>query len=78
MGEPPVTLHDNIIVYLHARACILAINPSEESEEFMAAIKLLFDCLFKLLTEPPFFKLYPNKVYRDLRKGFTVSIYVVP
>ena len=53
-------------------------NPSEESEEFMAAIKLLFDCFFKLLIEPPFFKLYPNKVYRDLKKGFTVSSYVVP
>jgi hypothetical protein len=49
-------------------------HPSEESEEFMAAIKLLFDCLFKLLIEPPIFKLYPNKVYRDLKKGFTVSI----
>ena len=53
-------------------------NPSEETEKFMAAIKLLFDCLFKLLIEPPFFKLYPNKVYRDLKKGFTVSIYIVP
>ena len=50
-------------------------HPSEESEEFMTAIKLLFDCMFKLLIEPPFFKLYPNKVYRDLKKGFTVSTY---
>ena len=41
----------------------------------MAAITLLFDCMFKLLIEPPFFKLYPNKVYRDMKKGFAVSNY---
>ena len=40
----------------------------------MAAIKLIANCLFKLFIEPPFFKLYPNKVYRDVKKGFTVSI----
>ena len=38
-------------------------QPSEEAEQFMAAITLLANCLFKLLIEPPFFKLYPNKVY---------------
>ena len=40
----------------------------------MEAIKLVFDCLFKVFIEPPLFRLYPNKVYRDLKKGFTVSI----
>ena len=50
-------------------------QPSEEAEQFMAAITLLANCLFKLLIEPPFFKLYPNKVYRDIKKGFTVSSY---
>ena len=50
-------------------------QPSEEAEQFMAAITLLTNCLFKLLIEPPFFKLYPNKVYRDVKKGFTVSSY---
>ena len=49
-------------------------HPSKETEEFMAAIKLIANCLFKLFIEPPFFKLYPNKVYRDVKKGFTVSI----
>ena len=52
-------------------------NYNEEAEEFMGAITLLFDCMFKLLTEPPFFKLYPNKVYHDVKKGFTVSLYAI-
>ena len=52
-------------------------NPSKETEEFIAAIKLIFDCLFNLLLEPPLFKLYPNKVYRDIQKGFTVSIQLI-
>ena len=47
-------------------------NPTEETEQFIGAIKLIFDCIFKVVVEPPFFKLYPNKVYRDLKKGFTV------
>ena len=48
-------------------------NPTEETEEFLAAIKLISNSIFKLLIEPPFFKLYRNKVYRDIEKGFTVG-----
>lgn len=48
-------------------------NPTEETEKFIASIQLIIDSLFKVFVEPPLFKLYPNKVYRDLKEGFTVG-----
>ena len=51
--------------------------PTEEMEEFIRATQLIFDCILKLLIEPPFYKLYPNKVYRDLKRRFTVSKIIV-
>ena len=43
-------------------------NPSEETEQFIEAIDLSFDLLIKMIFEPPLYKLYPNKVYRDWKK----------
>ena len=49
-------------------------NPSEETEQFIDAITLIFDCIGKLISEPPLYKIYPNKLFRDLKKGFKVIV----
>ena len=49
-------------------------NPTRDTEEFIEAIKLLFDCFGKIMVEPPFYKLYPNKLYRDFKKGLMVCL----
>ena len=47
-------------------------NPSEETEQFIEGVNLIFECLGKLLIEPPLYKIYPNKLFRDVKKGYTV------
>lgn len=50
-------------------------NPSEDTENFIEGVTLCFDCFGKMLVEPPLYKLYPNKLFRDFRKGITVCVY---
>ena len=47
-------------------------NPTDETKRFIEGVTLVFDCLGKLIVEPPLYKLYPNKLYRDFKKGFGV------
>ena len=49
-------------------------NPREDTEEFISAVQLMFESMQKLLVELPWYKIFPNKVYRDWKKAFTVSI----
>ena len=48
-------------------------NPKQETDEFIDAIHTVMICLFKLQTGLPFHRLYPNKLYRDTKRGFSVS-----
>ena len=50
-------------------------NPTEESERFIQAVSLFFDCFSKLTMEPPLYKLYPNKIYRDFSESMKVYIW---
>ena len=52
-------------------------NPTEETERFIEGVNLFFDCIGRLVFEPPLYKLYPNKLYRDVNKSLKVYIYVV-
>ena len=47
-------------------------NPTEESEQFVEAVSLFLDCLGRMIVEPPLYKLYPNKLYRDFNKALRV------
>ena len=47
-------------------------NPSEETEQFIDAVSLLFECFGKAITALPLYKIYPNKLYRDIKRGLTV------
>ena len=47
-------------------------NPTEEIEQFIEAVSLFFDCIGRLTVEPPLYKLYPNKLYRDFNKALRV------
>ena len=49
-------------------------NPNEETEQFIEGVSLFFDCLGKITVEPPLYKLYPNKLYRDFSKCFKVRL----
>ena len=51
-------------------------NPSEETKQFIEAISLFFECTGKLMVEPPLYKIYPNKLYRDMRKTFMVIVLI--
>ena len=51
-------------------------NPTEESEQFIEAVSLFFDCVGRLAVEPPLYKLYPNKLYRDFNKAVRVRQYL--
>ena len=48
-------------------------NPTKESEQFIEAVALFFDCLGRMIVEPPLYKLYPNKLYRDFNKALRVN-----
>lgn len=52
-------------------------NPTEETEEFIDAVALFFSSLGRLFIEPPLFKLYKNKLYRDFSKSFKVRLTVL-
>ena len=47
-------------------------EPTEETEQFIEAVQLFFECIGKLIVEPPLYKLYPNKLYRDFNKSLKV------
>ncbi len=48
-------------------------NPTKDTEQFIEGVTLCFDCFGKMIVEPPFYKLYPNKLFRDFRKAVMVS-----
>ena len=50
-------------------------NPTEEIEQFIEAVSLFFDCLGRMIVEPPLYKLYPNMLYRDFNKALRVRQY---
>ena len=52
-------------------------NPSEETEQFIEVISLFFECTGKLMVEPLLYKVYPNKLYRDMRKTFMVIVFII-
>lgn len=47
-------------------------NPTEETEQFIKGVTTLFDCFAKLFVEPPLYKIYPNKLYRDYKTATMV------
>lgn len=49
-------------------------SPTSDTEKFIEGVTLCFDCFGKMIVEPPFYKLYPNRLFRDFRKAITVSI----
>ena len=49
-------------------------NPTRETEQFIEGVTLCFDCFGKMLVEPPLYKLYPNKLFRDFKKGIMVRV----
>lgn len=51
------------------------VNPTEETEHFIKGITLIFDCLNKMVVEPPLYKLYQNKLYRDFKEGYKVQFH---
>lgn len=51
--------------------------PSDETEGFIKAIRHSFDLLLRLIYEPPLYKLYPNKLYRDWKKTGEVSFIII-
>ena len=50
-------------------------SPTKDTEQFIEGVTLCFNCFGRMLVEPPFYKLYPNKLFRDFRKGIMVSYY---
>lgn len=48
-------------------------NPTDESEEFIKAVELFFNCIGRIVIEPPLYKLYPNKLYQDFDKSIKVN-----
>ena len=48
-------------------------NPKQETEEFIDAVHTILDCIFRLQVDLPLYRLYPNKLYRDTKRGFSVS-----
>ena len=48
-------------------------NPKREMEEFIDAVHTVLICLFRLQVDLPFYRLYPNRLYRDTKRGFGVS-----
>ena len=49
-------------------------SPTRDTEQFIEGVTLCFDCFGKMIVEPPFYKLYPNKLFRDFRKGIMVRV----
>ena len=47
-------------------------NPSKETEQFIDGVTFLFESIAKVMTEPPLYKIYPNKLYRDFKRNITV------
>ena len=47
-------------------------NPTEETEQYIEAVGRVINLISKLIFEPPLYKLYPNKLYRDIKKFLTV------
>ena len=47
-------------------------NPNEETERFIDGVSLFFDCIGKISVELPLYKIFPNKLYRDVKKSLTV------
>ena len=47
-------------------------EPTEVTEQFIEAVQLFFECIGKLIVEPPLYKFYPNKLYRDFNKSLKV------
>lgn len=48
------------------------VNPTEETERFIEGVTLQFDCYSRLVVDPPIYKIYHNKLYRDFRKAYKV------
>lgn len=48
-------------------------SPTKDTEQFIEGVTLCFDCFGKMIVEPPFYKLYPNRLFRDFRKAIMVS-----
>ena len=48
-------------------------NPTQETEDFLDAVHTILNCIFRLQVDFPFYRLYPNKLYRDTKRGFSVS-----
>lgn len=51
-------------------------SPTKDTEQFIEGVTLCFDCFGRMLVEPPFYKIYPNKLFRDFRKGIMVRYYL--
>ena len=47
-------------------------NPSEETDRFIDGVCLLLECIGKMSTELPLYRIYPNKLYRDTEKALSV------
>ena len=51
------------------------VNPTEETEEFIEGVTLVLSSISRLTVEPPLFKVYPTKLYKDFKKGYKVTIF---
>lgn len=49
------------------------VNPTEETERFIEGVALILGNLNKMAVEPPLYKIYQNKLYRDYKKAFKVT-----
>ena len=48
-------------------------NPSNEDIQFMAAVNVIVEAFFRIASELPMYRLYNNKLSRDLKAAFEVS-----
>ena len=48
-------------------------NPSDEDIQFIASINFVFEVFFRIATELPMYKLYNNKLSRELKTAYEVS-----
>lgn len=68
--------YNNIIIvsakFIYNTDVDALVNPTEETERFIEGVTLQFDCYSRLVVDPPIYKIYHNKLYRDFRKAYKV------
>ena len=53
-------------------------NPNADSKKVIRCLSLFTQSLWSMIFQPPFYKIYRNKIYRDMEEAFTVRIIIIP